>query len=377
MFIVHNQNIQKYELVNKQDRWTEEFIINAKQTRYLDNWSSVNEITKVRIKRIIQSDNFIITFEHYNPLREIKDIRITPLINNKLVDFKPRYNLNTGNITLTFNSDLDSKNKLDFNDIANLNFEIEYNIGGYWYQCKSFSYWIKKNLRSKNIPINKDINVEILSEIEISSIPDRIDKFSINHDFKTKYLNFLFRPNTLKLGTYNKNLFSLEITKKDNKTQEEFFIDNTDIYDLNFSTANLFSNSKNKYDTKINYTSFNQANISIDSYSYYDKLSESVIVNEPNHNAKLGLLIPLKFEGIFGYEILFNLGKNLKNFKLSYSQELKKPFFSINNGIIKLKVSSVKGWLTDEKWHLIKYKNFIEIINSANSLESINKIGEK
>lgn len=144
MFIVHNQNIQKYELVNKQDRWTEEFIINAKQTRYLDNWSSVNEITKVRIKRIIQSDNFIIAFEHYNPLREIKDIRVTPLINNKLVDFKPRYNLNTGNITLTFNSDLDSKNKLDFNDIANLNFEIEYNIGGYWYQCKSFSYWIKK-----------------------------------------------------------------------------------------------------------------------------------------------------------------------------------------------------------------------------------------
>ncbi|WP_045433794.1 MHO_1580 family protein [Metamycoplasma canadense] len=377
MFAVYNQNLNKTDLVEKRNIWTEEFLINAKRNKYLENWLSTNELTKLKIKRIIQSDKFIIFFEHYNALKEIEDIKITGLINNNKMDFKPIYDINSGKFIFSYNSDLDIKNSLDFKDIININFEIEYKVNGLWYQTKSFTYWIKRNQKSKNLLINKETNIEILSEIEIVSLPDRIDKNIINHDFKTKYITLIFKPNNLKQGFHNQKLYDLKILKLDKNTNDEYLISNSDVYNLSFSPASIFGSTKDKYEVKLNYKSFNDCELVVDSYSYYDKYVDSVVVNAQHLNAKLGLLIPLKYSGIFGHEINLDIGKNLKNFKLSYAQDIKKPFFDINNGLIKIKTKSINGWLTDEKYYKIKYKNFVDIINNANSLEYIKNTGVK
>ncbi|WP_330463611.1 MHO_1580 family protein [Metamycoplasma gateae] len=376
MLIVHNKNIDQNNDINR-NVWTEEYLLNAQQNKYLENWSSVNELTKLKIRRIIQSDDFIITFEHFNNLKNVQEIKVSGFINNKNVEFKPVYDLNVGRFIFTYNSNLDSKNKLEFKDINNLNFEIQYKVNNYWYQTKSFSYWIKPNSRSKNISINNETNIEILSEIIITSLPDRIDKNLINHSFETKYLNLSFKPSILKQAFYNTKILDLRITKFNKQNNEFFILDNSDIYDLKFSDLSILNNLKNKYEIKLNYQSFNSMQVNVDSYSYFDKYSNDVIINNQNPKSKPGLLIPLNYSGVFGYELNFNIGKNLKNFKLSYSQEINKPFFGLNNGLIRLKTKNIKGWLTDEKWIKIKYENFNEIINSANSLNNIEEIGDK
>ncbi|MGX9372799.1 MHO_1580 family protein [Mycoplasma sp. 3398] len=377
MFIAFNETPKLHSLENKQEQWMEEYIINAKQRKYLENWNSFNELTTIKIRRIIRSDKFIITFEHKNPLKEIEAIRVNGLINNKIIEFKPKYEYNSGHFILTYNSDNDSKNKLEFNDIVNINFEIEYKVKNLWYQAKAFTYWIKNNPRSKNINLNNTKAINVLSEIEIKSLPDRINKNIINHKFKTKYLNLFFNTNNLKQGIHNIKLLSLKIAKSDQETNEEYILDNSDIYDLTFSSANIYDYAKNKYDTKLSYHNFNNADLVIDTYSYYDKFSDTVMVNNQNLNAKLGILIPLKYKGTYGYEINLDIGKNLKSFKMSYSQEIEKPFFDINNGLIRMNTRSIKGWLTDEKWHKIKYDNFADVIKMANSLQSIEQIGGK
>ncbi|SYV90026.1 Uncharacterised protein, partial [Metamycoplasma alkalescens] len=57
---------------------------------------------------------------------------MTGLINNNKVDFLPAFDQEKNKFVFSYNSDLDSKNKLEFKDILNLNFEIEYKIGRYW-----------------------------------------------------------------------------------------------------------------------------------------------------------------------------------------------------------------------------------------------------
>ncbi|PYF43167.1 MHO_1580 family protein [Metamycoplasma alkalescens] len=375
MYIVHKQNQNNFE--NKQSTWTEEFIFNAKKVDYTDQWSSTNEITKLKIRRIIKNDKFIVFFEHINNLADIKEIRVTGLINNNKVDFLPAFDQEKNKFVFSYNSDLDSKNKLEFKDILNLNFEIEYKIGRYWNQTKHFTYWLKNNSKSKNILVSKETNIQVLSEISINSYSDWVDKNKVNHQFKTKYINLFFKPNLLKQGLLNQKLYDLEITKINKNDQEEYPLDNSDTYDLSLGQASIFSPFKEKYETKLKYKSFNRSEILVDSYSYYDRELDNVVVGQQNPYAKLGMLIPLKHSGIFGYQINLNIGKNLKDFKLSYAQDFPKAFFHLQNGLIKMKTKAIKGWLTNEKWHKIKYKNFAEIIKNADSLNFIEEMGNK
>ncbi|PZW01425.1 MHO_1580 family protein [Metamycoplasma auris] len=374
MFIAHNQAYRNIEESN--NVWTEEFIINAEESNYLDNWSSFNELTKLRIRRIIQNDKFILAFEHHNNLEKIKDIKIEATVNNSRIEMIPSYINSKRQIVLKYNSDLDTKNKLEFKDIANLNFEIYYNDGWRWYQTKRYTYWIKRNEKSKNILINKKTDIQILSEIEVVSSPDRLSKEKINHKFKTKYLNLNLKPTLLRVGYFNTKLYDLNISKIGKEDKSLYTLDESDTYNLTFGSAQIFNPYKEKYETKLKYKSFNNLEIDIDSYSYYDRSIESVIVGQQHPLAKNGLLIPLKHTGIFGYQIPLNIGKNLKDFKLTYSQNFPKAFFNLNDGLIKMSLQIIKGWLTDEKWHKIKYQDFNKIIKHADSLEFIENIGK-
>ncbi|ENY68692.1 Hypothetical protein, predicted transmembrane protein [Metamycoplasma auris 15026] len=375
MFIAHNQ-IQR-QLEESNNVWTEEFIINAEQSSYLNNWSSLNELTKLRIRRIIQNDKFILAFEHHNNLEEVKEIKIEATINNQKIEMTPIYIDFKKQFLLKYNSDLDTKSKLEFKDITNINFEIYYKIGWEWYQTKRYTYWIKRNEKSKNILIKNKTDIQILSEIEVASNPDRMHKEQINHKFKTKYLNFGLKPNPLRVAYYNTKLYDLHISKIGKEDNLQYTLNESDTYNLSFSDAQIFNPYKEKYETKLNYKSFNNLEINIDSYSYYDKQTESIIVGQQNPDAKNGLLIPLKHSGIFGYQINLDLGKNLKDFKLNYSQEFPKAFFNLDDGLIKMSTKIVKGWLTDEKWHKIKYENFDKVIKHADSLDFIENIERK
>ncbi|SYV90025.1 Uncharacterised protein, partial [Metamycoplasma alkalescens] len=142
----------------------------------------------------------------------------------------------------------------------------------------------------------------------------------------------------------NQKLYDLEITKINKNDQEEYPLDNSDTYDLSLGQASIFSPFKEKYETKLKYKSFNRSEILVDSYSYYDRELDNVVVGQQNPYAKLGMLIPLKHSGIFGYQINLNIGKNLKDFKLSYAQDFPKAFFHLQNGLIKMKTKAIKGW---------------------------------
>ncbi|AZZ65494.1 hypothetical protein DMC14_001680 [Metamycoplasma phocicerebrale] len=375
MLITYNQEFEQKQINELSKTWVEEFLVSSKRNRYLDNWLTVNELTTLKIKRIIQSDNFILTFEHINSLNEIKEIKINALINNKLIDIKPIYHDNKSIFINTYNSDLDTKNKFEFKDINNINFEIYYRVNGYWYQVQRFTYWIKNNPRSKNIIVNKKTNIKLLSQIEINSKPDRINPHLISHNVNTEYLNLEFKSTFLELGKHNKKIYDLNIYKIKNDNIENLL--NSDIYDFELSPISLFNNAKLKYNIKQKFEDFGKSQIIIDSYSYYDKYSDSIKIDEPSSQAKIGLLIPLNFKGDFGHTLNFNIGKNLKNFKLTYPQYIEKPFFSIDGGLIKMKVKNIKGWLTQENYHKIKYENITEIIKNAENLETIEKIGIK
>ncbi|MBN4089512.1 MHO_1580 family protein [Mycoplasma enhydrae] len=376
MYISLNQNYNENKKSEVIKNWGEEFLITSKRKNYLDNWLTVNEVTNLKIRRIIKDDNFIITFEHINNLSEIQRIKIDAFLNNASIELKPAFNEKTGKIELTYNNANASK-KMDFEDINNINFEIHYLVNGRWYQTKRFTYWIKANKKPNEIVTNEKAVVRFLNEIEINTLPDRINGHVVYHDVNTKYVNIEFSPKKLIQGKHNDEIFDIKIYKtntSDNSIEE---LNNSDIYDFKVAPLVLIDNEKAKYETKLHVKDFGKMTVMIDSYSRYDKYTNSVIIQNNSSKARQGILIPLNLKGDFGYTLSFDIGKNLKNFKLIYIQNIIKPFFGLNEGLIKMNTKSIKGWLTDEKWHTIKYKNFSNIIKSANSLEEIERMGNK
>ncbi|WP_420813323.1 MHO_1580 family protein [Mycoplasma phocoeninasale] len=115
--------------------------------------------------------------------------------------------------------------------------------------------------------------------------------------------------------------------------------------------------------------------IIIDSYSYYDNKSKKTIISANDKSSEKGIILPLDFYGNFFYEMDISFGEKLKKFSLVYNQYIPKPFFDKNIGLVDLKIKNIKGWLTKEKWHTVKYDKIEQIVKNAKNLEEISKIG--
>ena len=118
-------------------------------------------------------------------------------------------------------------------------------------------------------------------------------------------------------------------------------------------------------------------NVAIKSYSHYNKTLQKTIIDPNYENAKQGYILPLNFAGNFSHKCIFNFGEGIKNIELNYNQTIPKAFFNYENGYIKLNVIENDNFKKlDMEWSLIKQKNIKAIVEKANNLLDIKRIGE-
>ncbi|WP_373441294.1 MHO_1580 family protein [Metamycoplasma equirhinis] len=357
--------------------WLENFYVKANRNIYLPNFTNKGQLTKLKIRRLLQSDKFIIEFSHLNFHYEINDINVEVAINNKKVEFNKLRALD-GTYIFSFISEKNSEiNKLLFNQILNIDFEVKYKIGNTWYQAEGYTYYLNHIKNNKVIKVDTNgANINLLTIMEISSFSNEKNLTITEHHENREYISFHFKPKILKQGLHNTKIFDFSIIKANSKGDISRIINQSDVYGLNIIGRIDIPNVKGNISLRYNPWDDNKS-ITIDSYSYFDKKVNSVIVSPNDFSAKQGLIIPPNFSGNLSENLDITFGENLKNFSIIYNQFIPKPLFSELDGLINLNLKKISGWLTKEKWHTIKLNNIEEIISKAKTLKEIEKIGEK
>ncbi|WP_373435894.1 MHO_1580 family protein, partial [Metamycoplasma equirhinis] len=95
-------------------------------------------------------------------------------------------------------------------------------------------------------------------------------------------------------------------------------INQSDVYGLNIIGRIDIPNVKGNISLRYNPWDDNKS-ITIDSYSYFDKKVNSVIVSPNDFSAKQGLIIPPNFSGNLSENLDITFGENLKNFSIIYN----------------------------------------------------------
>ncbi|TPR54098.1 MHO_1580 family protein [Metamycoplasma neophronis] len=359
----------------KRDFWVENYYVKAERYQYLLNWSNINQYAKLQLRRLIKNNKYILELSYANFNRQIQDIKIRALINNKPIEFNHSINPETNHHVFSLINELNKdSNSINFEDIENINFEIFYQVNKTWYQVERLTYFINKIKNNTTLKTNGEpININLITKIIIESFPDFNDHKLMRHFENREYLSFQFKPAVLEQGLHNKKLFDFEILKISSDGQSTHFIEQSDISNLSIKLKISNTGIQGDYDVIYNPWD-NQKSILVDSYSFWDKTLQKTIVSPNNMQAKRGLLIPLNFSGNFFSEILLNFGEKIKNFSVVNNQYIERPFFNSIDGLIKLKTKKINGYINGQ-YNKIKVQNIRSIMDNAKTIDEINYWG--
>ncbi|QJG66682.1 hypothetical protein HGG64_03195 [Mycoplasma phocoeninasale] len=219
--------------IKKPTFWLENFFIKSERAIYLTHWVNYTERANLTVRRLIKDDKFIIEFKYYNFKGDIEDVKLEALINNKRVMFNKQ---SAGNGTYIFSCISEFSpdvQKLPFNDISNINLELFILSRNKWYQAERFTYTINAIKNSKQIKVDENgASINLLTMLNITSIPNVAEPIKMKHYEKREYLNFNFKPTQLKLGKFNKKIFDFSLFKIENNGQTNKIINQTDIEKL-------------------------------------------------------------------------------------------------------------------------------------------------
>ncbi|AXE60740.1 hypothetical protein DA803_01400 [[Mycoplasma] phocae] len=380
MLLINNLPPQEISSTNiRPIFWLENFYVKAERAVYLKKWVNFTERANLAIRRLIKDDKFIIEFQYHNFSSGINDIKVEALINNKKVTFS-KEELGGGSYSFSCISEFSPEiQKTLFNDISNVNFEIFILNEKTWYQAERYTYAINSIKNNKQIKIdNNGASINLLTKLNISSIPNAVEPIKMKHYEKREYLNFNFKPIKLELGKFNQKIYDFSLLKIETDGKINKVINQTDIEKLEINAKIDLETIKGNVDLFYNPWDNNKnKEILIDSYSYYDNKLKQTIISANNESSKKGIILPLDFYGNFHYDMDISFGEKLKKFTLIYNQFISKPFFDRNIGLISLEVSNIRGWLTKEKWYTVNHSEVDKIVKHAKSLDEIWKIGGK
>ncbi len=375
------------QAINDQEptKWIEN--INAYTTKqlYLDKWTNSFQKVDFKLQRLIENNKFIIEFKYLNYDQEIDDIDVKCSVNNQLLKLQKVFDSEKHEYTYTLISEFNEATKTKkVQDIKNINFEIFYKVKGLLYQVERYTYEIYSNNNSnKELVSNKNgVEYDLWTKLRIMSLPDRDIPTDMKHYSFVEQVKYKFIPTTLMLGKHNEKLFDVEISKKEISNKSGITSDfsqliQSDINGFNVSIDIDKQFIKGNLNAKINDFDKNEhKQISIDSYSYYDKVSKAIIANNDSIGATRGLLLPLNYSGNYSYLLNVNFGEDLKGFKIRYNQEISKPFFNEKSGLIKLSVNNIFKQQNFTKWSVVKAENIRSLINNSNTLEELMKGGK-
>lgn len=370
------------QAINDQEptKWIEN--INAYTTKqlYLDKWTNSFQKVDFKLQRLIENNKFIIEFKYLNYDQEIDDIDVKCSINNQLLKLQKVFDSDKHEYTYTLISEFNEATKTKkVQDIKNINFEIFYKVKGLLYQVERYTYEIYSNNNSnRELVSNKNgVEYDLWTKLRILSLADRDIPTDMEHYSFVEQVKYEFIPTTLVLGKHNKKLFDVEISKKEISNKSGIISDfsqliQSDINGFNVSIDIDKQFIKGNLNAKINDFSKNEhKQISIDSYSYYDKVSKAIIANNDSIGAAKGLLLPLNYSGNYSYLLNINFGEDLKGFKIRYNQEISKPFFNEKSGLVKLNVNNIFKQQNFIKWSVVKAEDIRSLINNSNTLEEL------
>lgn len=375
------------QAINDQEptKWIEN--INAYTTKqsYLNKWTNSFQKVDFKLQRLIENNKFIIEFKYLNYEQEIDDIDVKCSINNQLLKLQKVFDSDKHEYTYTLISEFNEATKTKkVQDIKNINFEIFYKVKGLLYQVERYTYEIYSNNNSnKELVSNKNgVEYDLWTKLRIMSLPDRDIPTDMEHHSFVEQVKYKFIPTTLVLGKHNEKLFDVEISKKEISNKSGITSDfsqliQSDINGFNVSIDIDKQFVKGNLNAKINDFDKNKhKQISIDSYSYYDKVAKAIIANNDSIGAAKGLLLPLNYSGNYSYLLNINFGEDLKGFKIRYNQEISKPFFNEKSGLVKLNVNNIFKQQNFIKWSVVKAEDIRSLINNSNTLEELMKGGK-
>ncbi|AZG68804.1 MHO_1580 family protein [Mycoplasma struthionis] len=373
--IVNNEVIK----AKPSEIWLENFYIQSNRHLYLLNWNNANQISNLTLRRLIDDNKFILEFDYANFDQAISDIKIDALINNNEIKIEKKLTSQKNRFIFSVISEKTKDlSSMTFDKIKSINFEISYLVKNKWYQVERFEYRI--NAIKENKVIKTNLNgtfINLMTTLNVKSIPVYNKPTLIRHHESREYISFYFKPKKFLIGLPIKEIFEFNIFKVNSNGQKDLVVNQSDVFGLNIEAKIPTEQVNGTISVLYNPWETNNKNILIDSYSYYDRKQGITFITPNHYEAKKGLMIPLKFQGNFFIQINISFGSKLKDFSVIYNEELAKPFFNLSNGLIQLKTQQINGYLTEEKYNVIKLKNIQKIISNANSINDINYLGKE
>lgn len=361
----YNQNINNV-FAEKLNYELEKRILN-------ENYINDNEKFTINIKRLISTDELILEFIFKNNNINISDVSIYSSIDNKEIKFEKMFSANNFNaeegykFQCILSKDSNGKN-ITFNKLRNLLFEINIlNNRNRWEKLYALNYKFNLVPLQNSIKVGNNAIIKLISDIKISHFNKVANFEKYDQYMDVQYLNFNFIPTQLKQGFHSNLLYKITASKNwEKSTKPSSDIHQLDIYNLNIKNETENEYIQNKFMVQLDKSNKNNLLAYIPSYSYYDKNLKKTIIGNESLDAKEGLLIPLNFYGNFSHKISIYFNKNISDIKLTYNQEIKKPFFSYLNGLIKLSVLEKNYFESIPKnWGSIWFKN-VKNINNLN-----------
>lgn len=361
----YNQNINNV-FAEKLNYELEKRILN-------ENYINDNEKFTINIKRLISTDELILEFIFKNNNVNISDVSIYSSIDNKEIKFEKMFSANNFNaeegykFQCILSKDSNGKN-ITFNKLRNLLFEINIlNSRNKWEKLYALNYKFNLVPLQNSIKVGNNASIKLISDIKISHFNKIANFEKYDQYMDVQYLNFNFIPTQLKQGFHSNLLYKIITSKNwEKSTKPSSDIHQLDIYNLNIKNETENEYIQNKFMVQLDKSNKNNLLAYISSYSYYDKNLKKTIIGNESLDAKEGLLIPLNFYGNFCHKISIYFNKNISDIKLTYNQEIKKPFFSYLNGLIKLSVLEKNYFESIPKnWGSIWFKN-VKNINNLN-----------
>ena len=254
-------------------------------------------------------------------------------------------------VRLTIKS-TDFSKKIKYSELKTLNFSC-------WFDGEEYKY-------NYFFPELKQKSTNVTNLILDSSYDEYIVKvqngFSrgANNELEPIFAEIKLKPKELKFGLNNTDLLEIETESEDlRKVRFE------PIRVLGLpSKINNQEQNKNSIENGLSVL-FDETNnlAKINQPTFYDYAKKET-TTEPNEKSLPGYVIPYNYDKDFNPTLEFKLNE-FENLKLTWTQKIKKPYFSDNSGKIKLKISdeNEEVKVPENNWNIID-SNFFEQVEN-------------
>ena len=372
------QYVQNNQQIN-QNTYAEKLNCEIDRIVHDNTYQNDNEYFDLKIRRLIQSNKVALEFTYRNLDWRINKQIIKSTIANKEFKFnlvKKRDGLYYYQAILELQNDW---KQFTFDKLRNICIDIfnqESNKGPlrhlYTINYKFQYAQIQQQIRITSE--NAYFKFFTLAHYKFFNSIDFKESLFANSDMQFLHVNFI--PTKFEHAKYIDKLYKIQMYKKWEKSSA--YIENFDQTDFNGFQIESKSISGSNEKLLLQLEGNNKIdNVAIKSYSHYNKTLQKTIIDPNYENAKQGYILPLNFAGNFSHKCIFNFGEGIKNIELNYNQTIPKAFFNYENGYIKLNVIENDNFKKlDMEWSLIKQKNIKAIVEKANNLLDIKRIGE-